>query len=257
MIRDRICMFFGGAISILSAGALVYAGVRLLYVTALFDEPPRLLINDLNLARIFGIALGIGLCLVYYALCVARQVRQINRSGKFGLFTAGMLIVLSGVLLLTAFHDVATELHDLKAAGQLKAGDDELSENIAAILTLHEGMVEGGFWILLIAELLLGLSMWSLFWSGVSPDSHRGPAKPIIAAALMAAVVFSGALLFATICGGYAIESSPPRGNPDIEELANYVHMTLMLAQASFIGLIVHGAAISLISLRFRVQSYW
>ena len=73
----------------------------------------------------------------------------------------------------------------------------------------------------------------------------------------MAAGVFTGALLFATRCGGYAMESSPPRGNPDIEELANYVHMTLMFAQASFIGLIVHGAAISLISLRFRVQSYW
>jgi hypothetical protein len=256
MIRDRLCMFLGGATSLFSSGVLAYAGSRLVYVVSMLDKPPEGLRNDLNLAEASAAGLGLGLALVLYALDESRRARATTRSGKLGIVLSGLLVILSAGLLLLAFQEVVDDLSELREMGHLKAGYAELPDEIARVISENFGNLVGGFSILLSAQLFLTLSLWPLFWShavvqGTTPISRR-----TLCVGLAGAVGFAALVFLATLSGGAALEEGAPQGNPAIEQMVGHIDWLLIWLRAAMLGLLTAGVSLTVLGLRFRVERH-
>jgi hypothetical protein len=255
MIRDRAGMFCGGVLALLSALVLVFAGGRLLDVIGTLTATDHSLANDLNIARVSVLGLGIGLTLVIFALALAKRSRHIQRLGQLGLVCAGLLTLLAGAVVFAGFESAAADLAEVEQLRHLNAGSDELPSDVAEILRDRKGGLVGGFGLLLGGMLVLSLSLWSLFWSPVSPAAHDRWTRPTALTGATGALLWTSLLAAATLTGAAAIQSGPPRASPAFAETLRNVNLTLLLTRVAAIGLVLYGAALTLIGMTFRVHS--
>jgi len=247
-------MFCGSLLAVVSAFVLIFAGSRVLAVVTALGQADAGLRNDLNVARLAAIGLGVALALVMYALSVARRARHINRAGQCGLVVAGLLTLLAGVLLFAAFHGVAGELHELDAMHHLFAGHDQLEEDVKEAFHRHSGSAASGFGMLMGAMLVLSLSLWSLFWLPVSPAEPDRWSRPTALAGAAGALLWASLLAGATFSGALAIEAGAADTSPAFQQAHAHVNLTLLAAQGAALGLALYGLALAIFGLLFRVQ---
>src|SRR6185436_5475183 len=139
MIRDRVGMFCGGLLALASALVLVFAGSRLLDVVGALTGADRSLGNDLNIARLAVISLGVGLGLVIFSLALARRSRHIQRMGQLGLVCAGLLTLLAGAVVFAGFESAAGDLAEVSQQHHLNPGSEALPGDVAEILRDRKG----------------------------------------------------------------------------------------------------------------------
>jgi hypothetical protein len=254
MIRDRVSMFCGGLAALVFALLLVFAGTRLLFVVSALAAVDPGLRNDLNVARLAAAGLGVALGLILYALAVARRGRHINRTGRLGMACAGLLMVLAGALLFTAFDGAASDLAELDEMHHLIAGREQLAGEVSQIGHDHSLGAASGFALLLGAMLVLSLSLWALFWSHVSPLEKDRLSRPTALAGAAGALVWASLLGAATFAATAVIDAGPPVGNPAFDEALRQVRLTLLLARGAAVGLILCGVAVLIFGVAFRVH---
>ncbi len=254
MIRDRASMFCGGLLALPCALLLVFAGGRMLFVVSALTTADPGLRNDLNVARLAVVGLGLALTLIVYALAVARRARHIDRPGKLGMAAAGLMIVLAGVLLLAAFQGAAGELAALGRSHRLIAGHDRLADALRELVRGYSGNVVSGFAMLLGAMLVLSLSLWALFWSPVLPLEADRLSRPLGLFGAAGALACASLLAGATFSGAAALNAGPPTGNPAFEQALERVWLTLLFCRGAAAGLIVYGLAVAIFGLAFRVR---
>jgi hypothetical protein len=254
MIRDRVCLFCGSFLAMICAVVMVFAGSRLLFVTSALAEVPAGLGNDLNVARIAAIGLGLGLALLMVALLMAHRVRPISHTGKLGIIGAGLLVLLSGALLFAAAHGAASDLAEADEMGHLVAHHSELASDVETVIHAHSGSVTSAFGMLFGATLVLSLSLWSLFWSQAPEDRPDRLARPAALCGVAGALLWASLLAAATFTGASAIAVGPAGGSPAFEAALYDVRLTLVLARGAAIGLAVYGLSLAILGARFHAE---
>jgi hypothetical protein len=252
MIRDRLCIFFGGVFSLVSTSVLTYAGSRLLDVVDTLHQAPAGLANDINLAQLCTAGLMVGACLLLFGIDLARRTRSTTSAGKLGIIAAGLLVLISSAVLFVAFHGAAEELAGLRSVGHLKAGYEELPEDVGRIVHDRRGMVFGGFCTLLCSQIILALSLWPLYWSRAAEGSPAPSQRCTLYVGLASAVSFAGFIVLAAQSGEYALRASPPQGNPGLLEVLQHVEWLLLWTRAAFAALAVSGAVLIAQGARFK-----
>jgi hypothetical protein len=248
-------MFCGSILALVCAVVLVFAGSRLLFVvTALTTADPGLN-NDLNVARIAAIGLGIALALIVLALMMAMPERPISGTGRLGMISAGVLVLLVGLLVFTAFDGAAGDLADLEEMGRLVAGHDQLAGDLEQIVDDHNGSVTSAFGLLFGAVLVLSLSLWSLFWSYAPADAADRLARPTALCGTAGALLWASLLAGATFTGAAALETAPPHSSPAFEAALEQVSLTLLAVRGAAIGVGLLGLSLVMFGVRFRPQT--
>jgi len=254
MVRDRLLVFVGGLLSLAAALVLIFAGSRLPFVvvTLTIDEPG--LANDFNLARLAVIGLGVGWWLVAYALDLARRARYVSYTGRIGIGLAGLLVVIAGLMLGWTFQHVSDALAAIESMGRLIHGHDELSSDLAALLSESSGDVTAGFCLLLGAMLVLTMSLWSLFWARASAEPGEPGTRWLVWCGIGSAVALAGLFSLATLLAAPAIEQSPPHSTPAFADALLHVRLTLLLVRSGTLALAIYGGALIGFAWRFRTE---
>lgn len=254
MVRDRVSLFCGMIVALVCALVLIFAGTRLLDVVMLPGKADPGLHNDLNIARLFAVGLGIGLALVIYALAAARPRRLISLPGKLGIVVAGLLIVLAAAAICSELQGAVGSLDELEEMRHLIVGFDALANELKQI---HDDQVvglAGGFALLLAAVLLLAFSAWNLFWSHTLPRQTDRYTRPAALVGVAAIVLWVSLAAAATLIGGAAVDAGQPLDTPTFDLVLREVKLSLLLSRCSTIGLSLFGMMLTTLGILFRVE---
>ncbi len=250
MFKDRVIIFGGGAIAIVSAALLLLCGNSLVAVFSVLTEPRKGIINDLGITVLATAGLGVGMCLVAYAFRQARQLRTLTTPYKAIAMLASALTSVGGVLLFIEFREL-TQQFDAIAAGTAMP-DPKL---VAIAISDGSDRATYGFFTILSGQILLGISLWSMFWSESAPEPRRTTFSPLLLATLLCVLGFSSLLILAAKSGGHAIELVRVSQSVKPGTLAKSLNGTLVYASLAAGCLVVYGGLQTVLALLFPLDS--
>lgn len=183
--RDRVYTALGGTLSIIGGLLLAISGTSLVRVLTLLAVPAQRLPGDLNMTVLATICMAVGTCILVHGLRLARDQRGLPLFSKFGVASGGLLAAMAAALMFTAFDRLERALNEVLTS---QAGPPP-PEIVAALMNQGRVQFSAGLFALLSAEVLLGISLWALFWA--EPLKDEAPSK-VAPSATISAILASG-----------------------------------------------------------------
>ncbi|MDA7979973.1 MAG: hypothetical protein MPJ50_14485 [Pirellulales bacterium] len=252
MIRDRFYMLMGGCLSLMSAVVLLCTTHRLADTYAVGATPSLVegLATTLAVTVWATCGVGLGLCMTSYGISIAAIYRSLTTPAKRALVLAGVVFTLTGVLLLVTFHDLRTNLVQLREANNV------LAENIVGVANAASQRILSTFCAFVSAEMLTTIAISSLFL-GEARETPRRPLRASLLAGLLAGVVgFTFAMLLATKFGAGAVTLTGTESAESLASLDSSLQWEAWLMIFSAGSLTVFGALRTIQAILFPVKDH-
>jgi hypothetical protein len=246
---DRTLTLLGGSMAALGGLFLVLWGSALVDVFGALDRPRPGLGNDLATVVLAAACLGLGLGLVSLEFALTPRVRALSGFGKGALVLSGLLTAVGGVLLALAFSSLLKSLAVVAASSS--SPQAELLRNVLAAEATH---VSGGLFTVLSGQIVLSISLWSLFWARVTPRRRSPLAWPLAGTAILSAALSGLLFCLAAQSGTALVELFSGRGMPRPADLVTYLSRSLRFSLTGSACLIVYGLATVIQGIVFPVH---